>query len=225
MGRIGKQPPGTLLSPYRSRPQTTAGRDPRLGANRGDHRALFPCQGGGFTVRFLRRFLIRLSNFVTRRSTDQRLREEIAGPLAFQTEENLRAGMSPAEARRQAALKLGAAEAIREGHYDEQSLPFFENLLFDLRYAVRMLLRSPGFSFIAIAIMALGVGATTAIYSVIDATLLHPLPYPNPAELVRLEDDLPGVGAQDVGISIPEWRDLESSGIFRFVSIHSFGSV
>ena len=65
-------------------------------------------------MKFLRRFLIRLSNFATRRSADQRLREEIAEHLAFQTEENLRAGMSPAEARRQAALKLGAAEAIRE---------------------------------------------------------------------------------------------------------------
>jgi predicted permease len=170
-------------------------------------------------VKFMRRFLIRLSNFVTRRSTDQRLREEIAEHLAFQTEENLRAGMSPAEARRQAVLKLGAAEAIREDHHAEQSLPLIENLLFDLRCAVRMLLRSPGFSFIAIATIALGIGATTAIYSVIDATLLHPLPYPNPAELVRVEDDLPGVGAHDVGISVPEWRDLQSSGIFRSVSI------
>ena len=74
-----------------------------------------------------------------------------------------------------------------------------ENLLHDLRYAVRVLLRSPGFSFIAIATMALGIGATTAIYSVIDATLLHPLPYPNPTELIHIEDDLPGAGAQDVG--------------------------
>jgi hypothetical protein len=82
-----------------------------------------------------------------------------------------------------------------------------------------MLLRSPGFSFIAIATMALGIGATTAIYSVIDATLLHPLPYPNPAELVRIQDDLPGIGAQDVGISIPQWKDLQSSGIFQSVSI------
>jgi predicted permease len=175
-------------------------------------------------VRYLRRFLIRLSNFVTRRSTDQRLREEIVEHLAFQTEENLRAGMSPAEARRQAVLKLGAAEAIREDHHAEQSLPLIENLLFDLRYAVRMLLRSPGFSFIAIATMALGVGATTAIYSVIDATLLHPLPYPNPAELVRIQDDLPGVGAQGVGISVPEWRDLESSGIFQSASITGTGA-
>jgi putative ABC transport system permease protein len=163
-------------------------------------------------------------NSATRRSADQRLRDEIAEHLALQIEENLSAGMAPAEARRQAALKLGSAQAIRERHHDEQSLPFFENLLFDLRYAVRMLLRSPGFSFIAIATMALGIGNTTAIYSVIDATLLHPLPYPNPDELVRIQDDLPGVGAQGVGISVPEWRDLESSGIFQSASITGTGA-
>ncbi len=175
-------------------------------------------------MRFLRRFLIRLSNFATRRSDDQRLQQEIAEHLAFQTEENLRAGMSSGEARRQAALKLGASLAIREDLHAEQSLPFIENLFFDLRYAVRMLLRSPGFSFIAIATMALGIGATTAIYSVIDATLLHPLPYPNPGELVRVVDDLPGVGAQSVGISVPEWRDLESSGIFQSAAIIGTGA-
>src|ERR1700729_1651768 len=121
-------------------------------------------------MRFLRRFLIRLLNFATRQSADQRLHEEMAEHLALQTEENLRAGMSPAEARRQAALKLGAAQAIREGHHAEQGLPLAENFLFDIRYAFRMLYRSPGFSLIAIATMALGIGATTAIYSVIDAT-------------------------------------------------------
>src|ERR1700743_3032012 len=101
---------------------------------------------------------------------------------------------------------------------------FFDNLLSDLRYAVRLLLRSPGFSLIAIATMALGVGATTAIYSVIDATLLHPLPYPNPSELVRIEADLPGVGAQDINVSVPEWKDLEHSGIFQYVALSFFGS-
>jgi putative ABC transport system permease protein len=148
----------------------------------------------------------------------------MAEHLALQMEENLRAGMTAAEARRQARLKLGAGEAIREDYHTEQSMPFIENLLFDLRYAVRMLVRSPGFSFIAIATMALGIGATTAIYSVIDATLLHPLPYPNPAQLVRIVDDLPGVGAQGVGISVPEWRDLESSGIFQSASITGTGA-
>src|SRR5215472_4752315 len=195
-----------------------------MGANCGHHRALLQGQSGGSGMRFLRRLLIRLLNFATGRHADQRLQEEIAEHLAFQTEENLRAGMSPTEARRQAAIKLGAAEAIRQDHHAEQSLPFFENLLFDLRYAVRMLLRSPGFSFIVIATVALGVGATTAIYSVIDATLLHPLPFPNPDELVRVEDDLPGTGAQDVGVSVLEWRDLESSGIFEAVAIAGHGA-
>jgi predicted permease len=175
-------------------------------------------------VKFLRRFFIRLSNFAAGRRADQRLREELAEHLTFQTDENLRAGMSPAEARRQAVLKLGAAEAIREDHHAEQSLPFIENLLFDLKYAARMLRRSPGFAFVAIATMALGIGATTAIYSVIDATLLHPLPYPNPSELIHIQDNLPGVGAQDVGASVPEWRDLQSSGIFQSVAIAGHGA-
>src|SRR5277367_6933055 len=175
-------------------------------------------------MKLLRRFFIRLSNFTTGRRADQRVREEMAEHLALQTEENLRAGMPPAEARRQAALKLGAARAIREQHNAEQGLPLAENFLFDFRYALRMMHRSPGFAFIAIATMALGVGATTAIYSVIDATLLHPLPYPHPSELVRLEDDLPGVGAQDVSVSIPEWKDLENSGIFQYVALDGFGS-
>ena len=175
-------------------------------------------------MRFLRRFFIRLSNVTTGRRADQRVREEVAEHLALQTEENLRSGMSPVEARRQAAIKLGAAPAIRESHHAEHSLPFFENLAQDLRYAVRMLVRSPGFSLIVIATIALGVGATTAIYSVIDATLLHPLPYPHPSELVRIEANLPGVGAHDVGFSIPELKDLQSSGIFQYVSLCFFGT-
>ena len=175
-------------------------------------------------MRFLRRFLTRLTNFPTRRRDDQRLREEMEEHLALQTAENLRAGMTPSEARRQAILKFGVVGTIREEYHSEVSLPFIETLLQDLRYAVRMLLRSPGFSFIAIATMALGVGATTAIYSVIAATLLHPLPYPNPAQLVRIQDDLPGVGAQGVGISVPEWRDLVSSGIFQSAAITGRGA-
>ena len=175
-------------------------------------------------MKSLRRFFTRLKNFITVQSVDQRLQEELAGHLAFQTEENLRAGMPPAEARRQALLKLGAAQSIREQHHAEQGLPLAENLLLDIRYAFRMFLRSPGFSLIVIAVMALGVGATTAIYSIIDATLLHPLPYPHPDELVRVEANLPGVGAHDVGISIPELRDLQNSGIFQYVSLSFYGT-
>lgn len=176
-------------------------------------------------MRWLRRFLTRLANLAAMRRADDRLKEELDEHLGLQTEENLRVGMSPVEARRQAILKLGALGAIREDHHFEQSLPFFENLLLDLRFALRMFAKSPGFALVVIAIMALGIGATTAIFSVVDATLLHPLPYSSPEQLVRLVDDLPGIGAQDVGISIPELKDLQSSGIFQYVSIYGFGSV
>ena len=175
-------------------------------------------------MKFLRRFFIRLANVATGRRADQRLRDEMTEHFAFQIDENMRAGMSLTEARRQAAIKFGAAQAIREHHHAEQSLPFVENLLLDLRFAFRMLYRAPGFSLIAIATMALGVGATTAIYSVVDATLLHPLPYPHPGELVRIEANLPGVGAHDIGVSIPELRDLQNSGIFQYVSLSFFGT-
>jgi predicted permease len=175
-------------------------------------------------MKMFRRFFARVSNLRTGSGADQRLLEEMEDHLAQQTADNLRAGMSAAEARRQAVLKFGSAAAIRDKYHTELSLPFIETLLQDLRYAVRMLVRSPGFAFIAIATMALGIGATTAIYSVIDATLLHPLPYPNPGELVSIQDDLSGLSAQDVGISVPEWRDLEGSGIFRSVSVSGAGA-
>ena len=81
-----------------------------------------------------------------------------------------------------------------------------------------MLRKSPGFTAVAVLTMALGIGATTAIFSVVDATLLRPLPYPHPEQLVSVEDDLPGVGARDVGMSEPEWQDLQRSGIFEYVS-------
>jgi predicted permease len=84
---------------------------------------------------------------------------------------------------------------------------------------------SPGFAAIAVLTIALGIGATTAIFSVVDATLLHPLPYPEPEQLVSIVDDLPGVGAEDVGISVPEWHDLQRSGIFQYVSPVGGGSV
>jgi predicted permease len=176
-------------------------------------------------MRFLRRFLARLKNFATGRQDDKRLREEMEEHLARQTEENLRAGMGPLEARRQAVLKFGAVQAVRENYHAEQGLPLMENLLQDVRYTLRMLVKSPGFASIAILTMALGIGATTAIFSVVDATLLHPLAYPHPEELVRIEVDQPGVGARNVSMSVPEWKDLERSGIFEFVAPIISGSV
>ena len=88
----------------------------------------------------------------------------------------------------------------------------------DLKFALRQLRKSPGFTLTAIVTIALGIGATTAIFTVVDATLLEPLPYPRAEQLVSIQDDLPGVGAHDVGMSQPEWEDLKHTGIFQYVS-------
>ena len=91
----------------------------------------------------------------------------------------------------------------------------------DLKFALRQLRKSPGFTLIAVITIALGIGATTAIFTVVDATLLEPLPYPHAEQLVSIQDDLPGLGARDVGMSQPEWGDLQRSGIFeiRFANV------
>src|SRR5205809_3945385 len=94
----------------------------------------------------------------------------------------------------------------------------FEEVWQDLRFGLRMLRKSPGFTAIAVLTIALGIGATAAIFTVVDATLLEPLPYPQSEQLVSIEDNFPGIGAQDVGLSEPEWHDLQHSGIFEYVS-------
>ena len=93
-----------------------------------------------------------------------------------------------------------------------------ETLAQDVRYGFRALRKSPGFALTAILTIALGIGATTAIFSVVDATLLRPLPFPHPEQLVSIADDLPGTHALDVGMNQPEWEDLRHSGIFESVA-------
>jgi len=132
------------------------------------------------------RLLNRLLNFATRRRTDDRLREEIDSHLALQTEENLRVGMPPAEARRQARLKFGGPAAVRDAWQDERSLPYLEGFLLDVRYALRVLRKSPAFSLVALVTLMLGIGANVVVFGVLNAVLLKPLGVSDPASLYQL---------------------------------------
>lgn len=113
---------------------------------------------------------------------------ELDAHIALHTEEGIRAGLTPEEARRQALLKLGGAEQTRQAHRDRRTLPLVERVLWDLRFALRQMRKALGFTITAVLTLALGIGANAVIYILVDSILLRPLPYPNQARLVRLID-------------------------------------
>jgi len=140
-------------------------------------------------MRSLRRFLKRLMSWSTTQRDEDRLRQEIEEHLALQTAENVRSGLAPAEARRQAILKFGAIQAVRESYRDQRGLPRLETLLLDTRHALRSLRKAPAFTITIILTLALGIGATTSIFTLVHAVLLKSLPVAKPDELYRLGKD------------------------------------
>src|SRR6202790_2286691 len=143
---------------------------------------------------------------------------EIEAHIHVEIERLRERGLSEGEARATAHRSFGNIMHVEERFYESGRWLGWDHFWHDIRYALRMLRKSPGFTALTVLTIALGIGATTAIFSVVDATLLTPLPYPQPEQLVTIQDDLPGVGAQDVGLSEPEWQDLQRSGIFEYVS-------
>jgi putative ABC transport system permease protein len=135
-------------------------------------------------VRGLRAFFVRVAGVFGRSRQERELAEELETHLQMHTEDNVRAGMAPEEARRQAALRLGGLEATKESLRDRRRVPFVETALRDLRFAARSLRKSPGFTAITIATLALGIGANTAIFTLVHAVMIEPLPFRVPDRIV-----------------------------------------
>ena len=137
-------------------------------------------------MKSVRRFFARLFNLAARRSHEERLQEEIAQHIALQTDENLRAGLEPAEARRQAMLKFGGVEAMKQDFRAERGLVLIENLFQDVRFAIRSLHRTPGLTVFVVVTLAVGIGMVAATFSMLDALVFRPYPVPHSTNVVTL---------------------------------------
>src|SRR5579862_5156809 len=142
-------------------------------------------------MRRVRAWFVRLGGIFARDRRDAELRAEIESHLAFHEEENLRAGMLPREAHRRAVMKLGGITPMEEAYRDRRGIPWLETLWQDIRFGIRMLLKSKGTTAAAIIALALGIGANTAIFSVVNAVLLRPLPYRDAGKLMWVTSFIP----------------------------------
>jgi predicted permease len=150
------------------------------------------------------------------RNWEQDLSEELRFHLEQQTAANIARGMDPEQGRRRAVLQLGALDGVKEDCREQRRGFWLETLWADVRYGSRMLRKSQGFTTVAILTLALGIGANTAIFSVVDGVLLNPLPYPQPEQLVGMHESKPNF--PQGSISYPNFRDWKKGN-------HTFAAI
>jgi predicted permease len=158
---------------------------------------------------WVRRLIYQTRAWLSPRQLDQDFDQELAAHLALLTEESVRRGLSPEQAQRAARIRLGGPTQLKETNRELHGLPAIETFLQDTRYAFRMLRKNPGFTAVAVLTLALGIGANTAIFSVVYAVLLKPLPYTNPEQLFTAFQANTQEGVAETGCSylnFEEWR-------------------
>jgi putative ABC transport system permease protein len=148
-----------------------------------------------------------LKLIVLRNRLESDLEKEFAFHLHMEIDRHVARGVPPAEARRLALRDFGGLDRASEEVRDARGITFWEGLRQDIRFGTRSLKRSPGYLLAAVVTLGLGIGANTAIFGVVNGVLLHPLPYRNSSELIRIRQDAPLLGEKDVGVAITEVWD------------------
>lgn len=158
--------------------------------------------------------LARLRSLAGRRELERRMDAEFRFHLDMQTEHNIRLGMTPGEARRRALMEFGGADRYREEMREGRGLALLREMLGDARLSLRMFRREPGFSVVVVLTLALAIGATTAVFTLMRRAVLEPLPYPDAGRLMALATRYAGWGLSWGVLSEPEVRDLEEMTAF-----------
>jgi predicted permease len=162
-------------------------------------------------MKLLRRGWRRFVGTLAAHRTEGELADEIASHIEMQVEDNLRAGMAPEEARRAARLKFGSTEGVKELCRDQRGLPWMEALFWDLRFALRGLRHSPGFTFVVVLTLALGIGAITAVFSLVDKVLLTPPGIRNPERVIAVQTIYRNLNSRFPIVSPQTLADLQDS--------------
>ncbi len=167
-------------------------------------------------LRFAARRLLAL---LRKRRLDGELEGEILAHLEMAELDAIAAGLTPEEARREANQRFGGIQQMKEEHRDQRSVPWVENLLRDLRYGMASLGRDPGFAAVTIALLALGIGANTAMFSIVDAVMLKPLPFPEPERMVRVWESTPQGRNGTTTLTFLDWK--RQSDVFEALSVEN----
>ena len=155
-------------------------------------------------MRFITKLSLRMRSLLRRKAVDAELNEELRSHLERQIAQNLAVGMSREEARYAALREFGGLDQIREECSDMRSVNWLHDLAQDIRYGLRMLRRSAGFTTVTLLTLTLGIGASTAIFSIVNAVLLRPLPFKDPSRLVLLHEGIPKIGLPKMSFSTPD---------------------